>query len=415
MRLLVVSQYFWPENFRINDLVAELVRRGHAVTVLTGEPNYPHGEIFPEYSSNKPDFSTYQGAEVIRVPLRPRHEGNLNLALNYMCFAVSASFLAPWKLRKHRFDAAFVYLPSPITAGIPALVLKLMKRMPIAFWVLDLWPQSLSAVGVTRSGFILHMVDALVRLIYRGVDLILVQSRSFVAEIARQAGSDEKIRYFPSWSEEQDSETVVAPAPEVPESKGLFSIMFAGNVGDAQDFPAILHTADLLREEPVRWLIVGDGRRSEWLASEIAKRDLGHRILLLGRHPLSRMPSFLVHADAALVTLRKEPAFSMTTPAKVQTYLAAGKPILAMIDGEGAAVVSAARAGLAAPAGDPTAFAEAVRRMMATTAAQRAEMGRSGQEYAQREFDRDQLVERLEVWLEPLVERSGDARASRSR
>lgn len=411
MRLLVVSQYFWPENFRINDLVAELVRRGHQVTVLTGEPNYPQGEIFPEYTSDKAAFAAFEGAEVIRVPLRPRHKGNLNLALNYLSFVVSAGLRGPWRLRGRQFDAMFVYQPSPVTVGLPAMLLKAIKRVPMAFWVLDLWPQSLSAVGVTRSRVVLGMVDALVRLIYRSVDLILVQSRSFVGEIARQAGGDEKIGYFPSWSDDPASATPAEPAPEIPAADGQFSIMFTGNVGDAQDFPAILDTAELLRHEPVRWLVVGDGRRSDWLAAEVARRDLGKQVLLLGRHPLERMPSFLRHADAALVALRPEPAFAMTIPGKVQTYLAGGKPILAMIDGEGAEVVRLAGAGLTAPAGDALAFADAVRRMMAMPAAQRLEMGRSGQDFARLEFDRDGLVGRLETWLEQLVGRDGTPRA----
>ncbi|HTO27140.1 MAG TPA: glycosyltransferase family 4 protein, partial [Devosia sp.] len=251
----------------------------------------------------------------------------------------------------------------------------------------------------------------LVRLIYRSVDLILVQSRSFVVEIERQAGGNDKIGYFPSWSDDPASAVPAEPAPEVPAANGQFSIMFTGNVGDAQDFPAILDTAELMRHEPVRWLIVGDGRRSDWLAAEVARRNLGDCVLLLGRHPLERMPSFLVHADAALVALRPEPAFAMTIPGKVQTYLAAGKPILGMIDGEGAEVIRLAGAGFTAPAGDAPAFADAIRRMMATPADQRLEMGRGGQEFARAEFDRDTLVARLEKWLEQLVNRDRTRRA----
>lgn len=405
MRLLVVSQYFWPENFRINDLVAELVRRGHEVTVLTGEPNYPQGELFEDYLADRSAFAAFEGAEVIRVPLRPRHKGNLNLALNYLSFVVSAGLRGPFKLRGRQFDAMFVYQPSPVTVGLPAMLLKAIKRVPIAFWVLDLWPQSLSAVGVTRSPVVLGAVDGLVRLIYRSVDLILVQSRSFISEIGRQVGGEGKIGYFPSWSDDRAPTTPVAPAPEVSAASGHFSIMFTGNVGDAQDFPAILEAADLLRNEPVRWLIVGDGRRSDWLAAEVVRRNLGSQVILLGRHPLERMPSFLVHADAALVALRPEPAFAMTIPGKVQTYLAVGKPILAMIDGEGAEVVRLAKAGLTAPAGDAAGLARAVRQLMAMPAEQRLAMGRGGQEFASREFDRDALVTRLEGWLEQLVAR----------
>jgi glycosyltransferase involved in cell wall biosynthesis len=410
MKLLVVSQYFWPENFRINDLVAELVRRGHEVTVLTGEPNYPTGEIFADYMSDKDAFASYAGAEIIRVPLRPRHQGSCNLILNYLSFVWSATLRGPFKLIGRRFDAMFVYQPSPVTVGLPALLLKAIKRTPAAFWVLDLWPQSLSAVNAVHSGAILRLVDGLVRLIYAGMDLILVQSRSFIGEISRQAGGDRKIRYFPSWSDYQASEKPVKPTPAVPAASDLFSIMFTGNIGDAQDFPAILESVELLRDEPVRWLIVGDGRRSEWLAQEIARRGLDDRVLLLGRHPLESMPSFLLHADATLVVLRSDPAFSMTIPGKVQTYLAAGKPILAMIDGEGGDVIRAANAGLVTPAGNTIALAGSIRQMMAMSPDQRAEMGSNGRVFAYREFDRNALVNNLESWLDELVTRKQSRR-----
>jgi colanic acid biosynthesis glycosyl transferase WcaI len=403
MRLLVVSQYFWPENFNINDLVTELVRRGHEVTVLTGEPNYPRGEIFSQYVSDKSAFSRHDGAEVIRVPLRPRHQGKLNLTLNYLSFVLSASFWGPLKLHRRHFDVIFVYQISPATVFLPALLLKLIKRTPMTFWVLDLWPHSLSAVGAVRSSTVLGLVDVLMRLIYRCADLVLVQSHGFMNEIARQAGDKAKIRYFPSWSDNKSSETSAVPAPEVPKANGVFSIMFTGNIGFAQDFPAILDTAELLWNEPVRWLIVGDGQRSDWLANEITQRNLSERILLLGQHPSERIPSFLLHADAGLVTLRSEPAFAMTIPRKVQTYLAACKPILAMIDGEGGEVVRAAKAGFVSPAGDAPAFASTVRKMMATSPDHRTEMGLNGQNFARREFDKNKLVDRLETWLEELT------------
>lgn len=405
MKLLLISQYFWPENFRINDLAAELVKRGHEVTVLTGEPNYPQGEIFPEYAADKANFVSYGGAQVVRVPLRPRYRGNLNLALNYLSFALSGSFWGPIKLRGRRFEAIFVYEPSPVTVGIPAIVLKRIKRAPIAFWILDLWPQSLQAVGAVRSPAILGAIDALVRLLYRGFDLILVQSQSFVREVARQADGEDRIRYFPSWSDDVPSEEPVVPAPEVPLANGRFTIMFTGNVGQAQDFPSILDAAELLRHEPIRWVVVGDGRKSDWLAREVQTRGLTNSVLLLGRHQLERMRSFLAHADATLVALRPEPAFALTIPGKVQAYLAAGKPMLAMIDGEGGDVIRAARAGFVAPAGDAAALAAAVRRMLAATPEERLEMGRSGQAYAHSEFDREIVIDRLEGWLSDLAAR----------
>jgi hypothetical protein len=155
---LVVTQYFWPENFRINDLVAELANRGHQVTVLTGLPNYPDGKVFPEFQVDSAEFQEYEGARIVRVPMMPRGQGGLRLILNYLSFAISASFLGLWKLRGEKFDVIFAYEPSPITVGLPAVLFRAVKRVPLVFWVLDLWPETLRAIGVIRSKTVLKMV-----------------------------------------------------------------------------------------------------------------------------------------------------------------------------------------------------------------------------------------------------------------
>lgn len=403
MRLLIVSQYFWPEGFRINDLVTELVGRGHEVTVLTGVPNYPDGVVFTEYRDNSASFAQFAGADVIRVPMLSRGKGALRLILNYLSFAMSASFMGPLRLRGRQFDAIFVYEPSPITVGVPAIVMKWFKKAPIAFWVLDLWPQSLQAVGAVKSPLVLKLVNRLVRAIYSGCDLVLAQSHSFVPKIASYLPDARRVVYFPSWAETIVPPENTLPAPEVPPSVGTFDIVFAGNIGEAQDFPTLLEAAELLVDTPVRWLVVGDGRKADWVRSEIDRRGLGKSIVMLGRYPIERMPSFFRHADALLVSLKADPIFALTIPAKLQTYLAAGIPILATLDGEGAKVVEASGAGLAAQAGDAVGLALAVRRLMALDQADRREMGRRGRIYAHREFDRSELISRLEGWFEDLV------------
>ena len=400
MRLLVVSQYFWPENFRINDLAAELVARGHSVTVLTGVPNYPEGAVYPPYQAQPAQFAHHAGARIVRVPMLARGRGSLRLVLNYLSFALSASLLGPWRLRGERFDALLAYEPSPITVGLPAAVLRAVKRAPLAFWVLDLWPETLQAIGVVRARWILGLVGQLVRFIYRRCDLILAQSRSFIPQIRRYADMATPVDYFPNWAEALFADAGVERAPEVPLQPGSFDVMFAGNVGDAQDFPAILDAAERLRAEPgIRWLIVGDGRLSGWVADEVVRRGLQRQVLLLGRHPVERMPSFFRHAGALLVSLKKEPIFAMTIPGKLQSYLAAGVPVLAMLDGEGADVVRAAGCGLACPAGDAQALADAVRALAAMTPAQRQAMGDNGRRASAREFDRGLLIGQLEAQL----------------
>ena len=403
MRILIVSQYFWPENFRINDLSAELVRRGHAVTVLTGLPNYPDGAIFPEYAANPKAFLQYRGAHVIRVPLLPRGKGGLRLMLNYLSYTVTASVLGPWRLRGRAFDAIFVFQGSPVTVGIPAIVIKWLKKTPIAIWVLDLWPQSLAAVGAVKSPFILGLVDRMVTFIYTNCDRVLGQSHAFLTELLRHVKDPAKVGYLPSWSEDGLGDATASPAPEVPLRADLFNIVFTGNIGEAQNFPAVLEAAEALRDEPVRWVLVGDGRQASWLRDEVSRRGLRNQVLLPGRFPLNRMPSFFVHADALLASLKTSPAFAMTIPGKVQSYLAAGKPLLAMLDGEGAAVVRDSGAGHAVASGDAAGLADAVRKLMSLSPEARSEMGQRGRAYAAREFDRSMIMSRIEEMLQSLA------------
>ena len=400
MRLLVVSQYFWPENFRINDLVAELVRRGHHVTVLTGLPNYPDGQVFQQFRDAPADYSYYEGAEVIRVPLMPRGKGGLRLMLNYLTFAVSATVVGLWKLRRRQFDAVFAYEPSPITVGLPAAVMRAVKRAPLAFWVLDLWPETLQAIGVVRSPAILHAVGKLVAFIYKRCDLILAQSRSFIPQIRKYAGKDSRVEYFPSWAESIFDLQNTIPADEIVSKPGSFNVMFAGNIGDAQDFPAILVAAESLKAHAhIRWAIVGDGRMARWVADEIKRRNLQDCVLMLGRHPVERMPSFFKHANALLVSLKDEPIFSMTIPGKLQSYLAAGIPVVAMLNGEGAEVVKNSRSGLTCAAGDHAGLAAAVLKLSEMTDEERDAMGRNGLDVSVREFDRGTLIDQLEEWI----------------
>lgn len=404
MRILVISQYFWPENFRINDLVTEFAARGHDVTVLTGYPNYPSGAVFPEFKAAPESFARFGEVRVVRVPLIPRGQGGLRLMLNYASFAASATLLGAWRLREEKFDVIFVFEPSPITVGLPATFLRYLKRAPVAFWVLDLWPETLEAVGVVRSKTILNAVGKLVSFIYNRCDLILAQSRSFIPQIFKYCRKDVSVQYFPSWSDSVfDFETVEA-APEVPEGSGHFDIMFAGNIGEAQDFPAIIEAATLLKEnDAIRWLIVGDGRASEWVKSEIQKRGLETRVLMLGRYPVDRMPSFYKCADALLVSLRDEPIFSMTIPGKLQSYLAAGIPVLAMLNGEGADIVLKSGAGLACPAGNGAALAEAALNMSHMSDEDRRIMGARGVRLSKTEFDRDRLISKLLSWFDDLA------------
>lgn len=404
MKVLIVSQYFWPENFRINDLVRELVERGHTVSVLTGKPNYPSGKVFDDFKLNPTRFNSYSGAAIYRAPMLARGSGGFRLMLNYLSFAVGASLYGPLLLMGERFDIVFVYEPSPVTVGLPAVLISRIKRTPMIFWVQDLWPETLVALGVVRSRPVLAAVGSLVRFIYNRCALVLGQSHGFLDSISKYCKDDKKIRYFPNWAEGGASSTEIDGAPEMPIGPDIFTVLFAGNVGEAQDFPAILDAAESLKSNPaVRWVVVGDGRKSEWLRQEVLRRDLGHCFILLGRFPVERMSSFYEKADTLLVSLRGDPVFALTIPSKVQSYLMAGVPLLGMLNGEGATTISKANAGLVCAAGDSSGLARAVLKLMAMPQGEREQFGANGRNYAQREFGRDVLVDRLEGWFVELA------------
>jgi len=381
--------------------------RGHQITVLTGIPNYPSGKIFPGYGFTRQKEQNYKGVKVVRVPLIPRGKGgSIRMALNYFSFAFIASLLGPIKCRDV-YDAIFVYEPSPITVGFPAIIMKKMKSAPIVFWVQDLWPESLSATGAFRSRSIIKALEMLVRFIYSHCDRILVQSKSFIDAIVQTGVDRSKIEYFPNGAEAIfDSAAECAGAMGHVEFPEGFRVMFAGNIGAAQDFETILSAAELLKKQrDIHWMIVGDGRMLPWVREQVEIRELEKTVHLLGRHPLASMPAFYARADVMLVTLKKEPIFALTIPGKVQSYLACSRPIIAALDGEGARVVEEAGAGLTCPAEDPESLAKTVLKVFNMTSDDREKMALRGRVYFEKNFESRMLLDRLDGWLSEIVGR----------
>lgn len=398
MRLLIITQYFHPENFRINDLAVWMAQRGHDVTVLTGIPNYPAGRFFSGYGVFRKRCETWNGVKVRRVPLVPRGKGGgLRLALNYLSFALTSCLVGTWQLGKD-FDVIFVHEPSPITVGIPAIAMRWRSEAPILFWVLDLWPDSVAAGGGVRARWLLGLLAWLTRWVYRHCERVLVQSRAFIPRVQAMGVPEERIFYFPNWAEAifQKRE---AEQPPVPLPPG-FRVMYAGNIGAAQDFPAILEAAEYIKGRgDIHWIIVGDGREAQWVREQIGRRGLGDTVHLMGSFPPERMPDFFAFADVMLVSLRADPIFALTIPAKLQAYMACGRPVLAMLDGEGARIVAEAQAGIAVPAGHPAELADAVLRMAGMERSRLDRMGQRACEYNNNNFQRDALFRQLESWM----------------
>ncbi len=396
--MLIVTQYFWPESFRINDLALALRERGHDVVVLTGLPNYPGGRLFEGYGIRGPWSESLHQVPVIRVPLIPRGPGDgWRLAVNYASFAASATGLGVPRLPLP-FDVTFVYAVSPITAALPAIALRSLHRVPVVLWVQDLWPDNISATGAVRSPLVLSGIGALSRWIHVHCDRVLAQSEAFIPGLERQGVHPDRLSYLPNWAE-----ALYRPMqPDRGDPNGAvlpqgFRVVFAGNIGVSQDFGTILAAAELLRDHPdIHWIVLGDGRMRPWVEEEVEKRGLRSVIHLLGQHPVEAMPGYFASADALLLTLRHDPLYSMVVPSKLQSYMACARPVIAAIDGEAARIVRESGGGLAVPPEDPSGLADAVLRMARMASADRVEMGRRNRRYFEENFERDLLIGELE-------------------
>jgi len=375
------------------------------VTVFTGMPNYPSGQFFDGYSYAGPWQEEYKGIKVFRSPgILRGGGGNFRLLLNFLSFPILACLFILFRCRK-KFDAIFVYEPSPVTVALPAILFKWVTGSPILMWVLDLWPESLVATGAIKSRFFLAIVESVVRFIYRNCDRVLIQSKGFQSVLQNLGVPSQKLFYFPSWAEtiyKPNSNQIVLPdSVHLPHG---FRVMFAGNIGAAQDFDTIIRAAELLKNQAnIHWVILGDGRRSQWVKEQIKSRELDNQVHLLGQFPLETMPAFYAQADALLVTLRRNEVFALTIPGKVQSYLASGRPIVAALDGEGARIIQEANAGMVCATEDPGALAKIVSEMAALPTEVREKMGRNGKQYSRVYFDQTTLLDRLEGWIRQLA------------
>lgn len=409
MKILIVSQYFWPENFRINDLSTGLQEKGHEVTVLTGLPNYPGGKLFKGYSFVSPLEENFHGVRIIRVPLIPRGSGrSIRLALNYISFALVSSLLAPIRCRD-KFDIVFIFEPSPITVCFPAVMIKHLRKIPLFLWVQDLWPESLSATGAITSKSVLDKVERMVSFLYSKIDCILVSSQAYIPSVMKLSPPGHRIEYFPQFVESlYQPVKLPVEAHERSHLPSGFIVMFAGNIGVAQDFDTILSAAERIRHYgDIHWVIVGDGRNKGWVEEEIESRQLKATFHLLGQFPLDTMPHYFSLADVMLVTLKDDPIFALTVPGKIQSYLACAKPVISVLNGEGGRIIEESRSGYACKAGDAEGLADAVLRMYALAPDERLNMGLAGRAYFEIHFEREMLLDRLEAWMQNAVNRTG--------
>jgi len=406
MNILIITQHFWPEDFRINELSLGFLERGHSVTVLTGVPNYPEGKIFPEYKKNKKKYSKLNTINIKRIPVTPRGTNKISLAINYLTFVLSGILFSPFIFRKDRFDLIFVFEPSPITVCLPGIFIKFIKKAKLCLWVLDLWPQSLYAVGyIKRDSFIISIVKKLVRFIYSKCDIILGTSKSFVKEIRKDAPRDMVIKFFPNSYEQFYDRKVCQPATELKSNSSDFNIIFAGNFGDAQDMPTILKGMNILKKERhIKLFLIGDGKKTKWIKNYIERNNLENNVILLGRYPADRMPEFFYHADCLLVSLKPHEVFDKTIPGKLQSYLISKKPILGLISGEAAEIISKIQCGIVSRPGDGKSFAESVIQLSRLDQKELERFKENGYNYAKNNFNQELLFNNLDGWLQEIVD-----------
>lgn len=398
-RVLIVTQYFYPEEFKVNDIAFDLVRDGVEVTVLTAIPNYPYGRFFKGYGLFSKRKEILNGVNVIRVPVIPRGKGGgMQLIMNYLSFVI-CSFIPALKLAYSiEFDSVFVHEVSPVTVGIPAVIIKKIQKIPLYFWVLDLWPETMSAITGLTHDFFISPLTKLVKWIYNNSDKILISSRGFEQAILNKGIPKEKLMYFPNWAEALfESSTIIEELPQLPEG---FKIMYAGNVGDAQNLELIMHAAKQLKNHNnIKWVIIGDGRKLPWVREYVDKHHLADRVFLMGRYPMKLMPSFYSKADVMLLSLKASPIFELTVPARIQTYMACAKPILGLISGEASYLIHDAQCGYVAKSEDLESFVGNVLKMESLSLKERKCMGDNAALYYNRNFQKELQLRRLKELL----------------
>ena len=399
MKILFVCQYFYPEVFRGNDIAFHWAEQGHEVHVVSGIPNYPDGKFHEGYGLFKKRHETVNGVKVTRLPIFPRGNNKIMLMLNYFSYLFVAWVWMLFHAMFHKYDKVFVQQLSPVMMSAPGVLYKRLRKVPLYTWVLDLWPESLSAAGGITNPRILGFFRWFVKSQYKHSDKILMSSRSFEKSILEYGDYKDKLVYYPQWSDGNNGEAVMPEnAPVIPDG---FKLMFAGAVGEAHGFECTMQAALQTKEhKDIKWIIVGDGRRLDWVKSFVKEHGLEETVYTLGRFPSETMPWFFKQADVMLVTLSDDPLFKLYAPAKISSYMAGAKPIVAVLNGEGAEVIKDADCGWSLPAGDAEGFAKLAVELSQMDKCVLEEKGQNALRYYNAHFIKEDCLARLDKLME---------------
>ncbi len=383
-----------PESFRINDVAFEMAQRGHDVTVLTSIPDYPQGKFYDGYSLFKKRREEINGVTVIRVPVIPKGNGKkFRMILNYMSAIFFFTFYGLWEALTNRFECVFIHDTSPAFIAIPALIVKKIQKIPMHLWILDMWPESLIAGGI-RNKKVYSAVERMMSIFYRNSTKILISSSGFRKMLTDKGVKNEKIVYLPNWCDEAVTQRSQCEIPQLPEG---FKVMFAGNYGEAQNLDNVMKAARLTKDnKDIHWIFIGDGRKKRWADQYVADNGLADTVHQYGRFPIETMSSFFEKADVMLLPLRNQLVFNMTLPAKIQAYMAIGKPIMGIINGEGADVIRKSSCGWCVDADDYEGLAQKIKTISSLPREELDKLGSNGYEYYKQNFTKDKCVGRIE-------------------
>lgn len=388
MKILIVSQVFFPENFKINNLVKYLISSGHELTIITGKPNYPEGKFYNNYGIFSKIKSDYFGAKVYRLPIIPRgNNSTFLLSLNYLSFAIVGSLFMMFY--KKKFDFSFVFGVSPIISAFPAIIHKIFYKTKFYLWVLDLWPESVVVTKKVSSNTIIKILDFLVNIIYSFSDKIFISSEFMKNSIFKYQKFNKKfnLNYFPNWINESYLNIKVNKAKyKNLFNKEYFNIMLAGNIGYNIDYSNIINTAKELKNYKIIFNIVGSGSFENDFKLKVKENNLNDKIIFLGSFDSKEMPDMYYHSDLMLITLADEEIYSYTVPEKLQSYMVMKKPIVGMISGETQLVINNSECGLASNAGDFKSLAKNIYKLYNCSSAELKDYGLRGFNYAKKYF-----------------------------
>ena len=393
--ILVVSQYFYPEMFRINDMCQEWVKRGYRVTVVTGIPNYPMGKTFEGYGLAKKRHEIWNGIEIYRIPLIPRGSSTIGMMANYVSFMVSGMLAG--KLKDIKADFVFSFEVSPMTQVLAGISFAKKLKVSHFLYVQDLWPENVIAVTGISNPAIIRLIDKMVDYIYKNTDEIFTTSPSFVDAICeRNVKVDrKKVHYWPQYAEEFYQPCEKKIVAEIGEDDS-FKVIFTGNIGTAQGLQILPETAELLKSENIKFVMVGDGRYLEEFNKEVEKRSVNDKFIMIPRQPAERIPELLCACDVAFLSFKNDPLWTKTIPAKLQSYMACGMPVIASAQGETERVIKEAKCGVCTAIGGAEELSEKIREMMK---ADLSEMGKRSREYFKKNFDKKMLMDQMDEYF----------------